>query len=144
MRNMLFFVPHLCAKRNYAGVISRRGDVRDGTSGTTYSLQAVSFFLSFFIYFYSSSNLSCYSSDLRDNFTKHVQCLGISNTFVRFQICYVLFLQDAKNRKKLHFHLFSLGDRTFSTTAQKRVELGENRKQPNHLRLITFHLISNL
>ena len=35
--------------------------------------------------------------------------------------------QDEKNRKNELFDVFSLGDLMFSTTAQKRVELGEWR-----------------
>ena len=37
------------------------------------------------------------------------------------------------------FTFFSLGDLTFSTTAHKRFELGENRQRTNHLREIVFY-----
>ena len=54
----------VCLSACFRCVISRRGDVCDVTSGATYSLLGVFFFLS--IFFYSSSNLSRYLSDLRD------------------------------------------------------------------------------
>ena len=66
---------HQCAERSRGHAerfFSRRGDVYDVTSGTTYSLLGVFFFFLSFYLFYSSSNLSRYSSDLRNFYRTRV------------------------------------------------------------------------
>ena len=90
-------------------VISRRGDVRDVTSGATYSLLGVffSFYLSFFLSFFIPRVISAITHPIFVIFvTEHVSCLGVSNAGVGFQISYVLFVQDAKTAQKMLFLRF--------------------------------------
>ena len=72
----------------------------------------------------------------------HVSWLKVVNARLEFRISLLIISQRAKNRKKAFFTCFSLGDLTFSITAQKRFGLLENRKRMIHLRWFTFHTFS--
>ena len=93
--------------------------------------------LLFLFNFYSSGNLSRYLFDFRTFFTEtRVMSQGLK---ISRQVSNILvtYFTGCKKPLKMHFFkFFSLGDLTFSTTAQKRFELGENRQRTNHRTMI--------
>ena len=102
-----------------------------------------SFFCSFFFLFFIPELISAVTYPIAELFLPtHVSWPRVVNVLLEFRLSFLIISQGAKYRKKMHFFTcFSLGDFTFSITAQKRFGLLKNRKRMIHLRWFTFHTV---
>ena len=71
-----------------------------------------------FFSFYSGTDLSCYLSERRFFLQTHVSWLRVVKALLEFRISLLIISQGAKNRYNAFFTYFSLGDFTFSISAQ--------------------------